>query len=311
MHRFVGVLLLLALAARAQTSTYGACYTGATGCCFELNFEALPGVANASGALHNGQVLAPSAFGALGVNAWTDVQRPDTHEPYPLGVLNVSALTGNEMWGALKSTNEGLVLTPLDTLVPVRPMRLTDAMGGLYTLNLNFTSVLTRRKACVTSVRLLRTREIALRMSARLGLYDERGSQITFREVPWSVSVQTNIADVAFGVPEVTRMEIDWIGMGYGAVAQVRACYPRTQLDACGVCGGDGSACGAPAPGTGPQPGAACFNSSMTNPVCRPGRYDTRLNCVPNLLNLTAETCNAIDDVRTARKQAPLTHKGL
>lgn len=290
------LLLLTMAAAYAQTSTYGACYTGTTSCCFDLSFETLPGYNNASGTLRNGQLINASTFGALGVNIWSDVKRPDTHQPYPLGLLNVTALSGGELWGALKGTNEGLTLTPLDTLVPLRPLRLSDAIGGIYTTFFNFTSVLTLRKACIASVRLIRTREIALRMSARVTLLDEEGGELTQKDVPWSVSVQTNIADVTLGVPEVNSMEIDWIGMGFGAIAFVRVCYPRTQLDACGVCGGDGSVCGAPQSGTGPRPGAACLNSTMTNPACQPGRYDTLLHCIPNLFNLTAETCNGVDD---------------
>ncbi len=298
MLRLVALLILVA-SVRSQ-ATYGACYGASTTCCFTLEFEMLPGMTNnaTAGQIKSGQLLSPDTFKALGVYIWSDALRPRSTERYPLGFLNSSSVPAGEQWGPLKSTkNDGIVASLFDSLVPLRPLRLgsTDTIPS-YTLHLNFSSAFKSTPACISSVRLLRTYSMDQRMSATVRLLDKDGEEKSKVSSPWSYTLRTNEVDLEFTTPNVNQLDITWSGFGFAALANVRACYPTNSLDACAVCGGNGASCGAPAPNAGPKPGDPCTNASMTNPVCQPGRYDRNLTCVPNLLNVTKEICNGVDD---------------
>lgn len=297
-------LLLLAFAtvgAIAQVS-FGSCYGGSTYCCTDIDFEVLPGYNNASGQLHQGSIITADTYAAAGVRITLDPNtvRPGTDpaELFPIGLLNSSTIGTGETWATLRSTREGLVLTVLDTLSPLRPLRSSATVANPYSIKLAFASVAKNALACVSSVRALRTYDTAYRMSMQVTALAEDGSSLGTREARWSpslVSARNNVIDLDVSIPEVAELDITWIGTGYGAVASVRFCYPNSVVDACGVCGGDGSVCGIPAT-VGPKPGLACVNNTQPNPICRPGRYDTQLNCVPNLFNVTKEVCNGEDD---------------
>lgn len=295
------LLLLLSYSAQAQIS-FGSCYGGTSYCCTDLNFSLLPGYNNASGQLRQGRLVGAETYAALGVNISLDAKtvRPNSEPPelFPIGLLNTSTIGTGETWATLRSPRDGLVLTVLDTLVPLRPLRSSGTVANPYSIRFAFSSVAKNALACVASVRALRTYDTAYRMSMQVTAYAEDGSALGTREARWTptlVSSRNNEIELDVSIPEVAAIDVTWVGAGYGAVSSVRFCYPNTVADACGVCGGDGSVCGIPAT-VGPKPGLACVNNSMPEPECRPGRYDTHLKCVPNLFNVTREVCDGHDN---------------
>lgn len=297
-HIIAAVSLLLATAS-AQAS-FGGCYGSSSTCCTEINFESLPGYNNASGLLAAGALINRYTFADAGVELWLDekVVRASDKTLYPIGLVNSSSIPTGEQWGQLKSVGEGLVLTLLDTLVPIRPQRSSTSVANPYTLHLRFSSPAKGTLACVSSVRALRTYENTYRMSLQATAFDEEGDQMGVREAVWKPSTpaaRDNTIDLDVTIPEVAGLDLTWIGFGYGAVASIRFCFPNSKVDACGICGGNGSVCGIPA-NSGPKPGQACVNDSMSNPICRPGRWDDAMRCVPNLYNVSKEVCNGLDD---------------
>ncbi len=291
---------LLAAGCAAQAS-FGACYTSSSACCYELNFDQLPGYQNnASSYLASGTLLTPDLFAGAGVRVWLDseVQCRDLGTVCPIVLVNSSTIAASATWGALRSPTEGLVAVVADSLVPFRPMRSATSGIDPYTVHLSFASVAKGAPACIASVRALRTYDIAYRISMTVSAYTANQTLLDTRSALWSSSLQTsrtNTIDLPLGVPQVQHLDVTFTGYGYAALAAVRFCYPNSLVDSCGVCGGDGSVCGVPFD-AGPRPGGACINASMSNPVCRPGRYDPAMHCVPNLLNVSAEVCNGVDD---------------
>ena len=112
-------------------------------------------------------------------------------------------------------------------------------------------------------------------MSAVVKLLDSAGEEKSKFTSAWSFTLCNNEVDLEFTTPNVNGIDITWTGFGYTALSTVRACYPANSLNACGICGGDCSVCGAPPPNTGPKAGDACSNASMTNPICQPGHLVT------------------------------------
>lgn len=294
------LLSLLFVSALAQSS-FGGCYGASSTCCTEINFESLPGYNNASCLLAAGALINRYTFAAAGVELWLDekVVRASDKSLYPIGLLNSSTIPTGEQWGQLKSVGEGLVLTLLDTLIPLRPQRSSTSVANPYTLHLRFASPIKGTRACISSVRALRTYDNTYRMSLQATALDDAGEQMGVREAIWKPSTpyaRDNTIDLDVTIPEVTGLDLTWIGFGYGAISAISFCFPNNNVDACGICGGNGSVCGIPA-NSGPKPGQACVNDSMSNPICRPGRWDDKMKCVPNLYNITKEVCNGLECV--------------
>ncbi len=301
---FVLFTLSLCTSAVIAQVSYGACYGGSSTCCFDIDFEHLPGynlTLNATaGRLSQGELKSlPDTFAALGVKIWLDehVVRPASDPPvlFPLGLMNSSTVAGGSRWAQLRSSTEGLVLAVLDTIDPLAPLRSSSEVPNPYTIHVSFASVLKSKAACVSSIRLLKTYDTAYRMGMDIKLMDSEGDLLGTRASTWTLVQKSSVADIDVSIPEVSFMDVGMIGYGYAAIASIRACYPSSSLDACGVCGGDGTVCGSPVNGTA-KPGMVCVNNSMSNPVCRPGRYDQELLCVPNLLGISKEVCNGRDD---------------
>lgn len=293
--------LSFAVALCAAQQSFGQCYGAPTTCCTDIDFEFLPGYNNASGQLSAGKIIEPDTFAAAGLRLWLSdtTVRPNTDgQVFPIGLINSSSIPSGETWGTLRTPREGLIATILDTLDPLRPLRSSSKVANPYTLNLSFASVAKGTLACVSSIRAIRTYDTAYRMSMQVKALDEDGGVMGSRDATWTpslVSHKNNVIDLDISIREVASLNITWVGFGYGSLASVRFCFPSNNVDACGICGGDGSVCGLPATAA-PRPGQPCVNNSMSNPVCRPGRYDPKLHCVPNLFNITQETCNGVDD---------------
>ncbi len=279
-------------------------------CCFDLSFGSEPGTEGA--ALSQGYVLAPQLYasspwgnGSLGLTIGVSTAQPGAAGwTYPLALLDPTSVMAWQEWRDLRSPSAGLVAVVASSSSPLQPLR------GQSVVWVNFTSQ--AGGACLRSVSLMRTWSLAYRQGAALTLYDNWGAAIDMQSFPWSLQVQSNWVNVSYAASGVRALRIDFAGVGYGAFAGLSACYPNTAPDACGICGGAGMRCKA---GTaGPKVGEACFNDSMSNPVCRPGTYVAPIGappgaplwCRPAQYMLAKELCDGIDnDVRTAPSPRP------
>ncbi len=291
------LLLLLWLPSPSDAQSYHPCVTGGS-CCYPLGFERVPGTVGAP--LTEGYDFSEQQpYGSMGVRISTTTERSDTAGWfYPLALLNSSAIKPTDDWRGLLSNTESLVLVVAETIpstanasgTALKPLR------GSSTIEVKFVDPLHR--SCLQQLVLLRSFSLSQRMGVSVRIYDAFGTELVNKDFPWSLQVRDNRIELPLTASDVSRIKIDFVGMGYGALALVKGCYPNATVDRCGICNGDSTAC---EPDTGntttARPGDACFNASMVNPLCQDGRMDeSATRCVPMLLNVIPEVCNGIDD---------------
>jgi len=292
MHHLIVVVLVLLTATLSSAQNYNPCQT-ATSCCFDLSLQRTPGIDGV--ALTPGyeipisRAASPWGDGSYGVKLGLDpssMNRPGTTNwLYAYGLLNATAIATSDSWNQLRIGGGNLVAVVATQLTPQ-----VQVYRGNTVMWANFSQ---QQPACLRSLSVLRSHSIDYRMGATVSLYDPSGAPIESQSFPWSLQVQTSWLNVSLATSNVGAIRMSFTGVGYAAFVTLSVCYPNAVLDQCGICGGNGSRCAQPA---GPQPGDACFNATMSNPVCRPGTYSSALKCVPNLLNVNPEVCNGVDD---------------
>jgi hypothetical protein len=279
------LLLIVALRAWAQWNNYSPCAASGS-CCFVVDFERTPGIAGYP--LNSSfQFSEPAGFGpgGLGLSFQPDpsMVRPgaaNNHWLLPVGILNSSAIPLTAKWRDLRTNTEDLVATILDAQ--------NQPYQGTQTLHVRFP-----QPACLSSLTLLRSYSWDVRVGMSVVLYDSTETAIDTRTLPWSPPMRNNLEQIEYGLSDVSHIKISFSGVGFGALSYLEACYPATQFDRCGICGGNSSWCDPNA--SGPRPGDSCFNASWAYIPCRDGVYNSQLECIPRNAGVERNACDGVD----------------